>query len=63
LAAENGREDVVKLILVRDGVDPGSKDNSRRIPLSWAAENGHETVVELLLARDGVDPDSKGPPG
>jgi ankyrin repeat protein len=60
LAAENGCEAVVRLLLAKDGVDPDSKDSEyARTPLSLAAESGHEAVVRLLLANDGVDPDSK----
>jgi len=59
LAAGNGNEAVVKLLLTKDGVDPDSKDNTDRTPLWWAARSGREAVVKLLLAKDGVDPDSK----
>ena len=60
LAAENGHEAVVKLLLAKDGVDPNSKDKfSGGTPLLWAAVKGHEAVVELLLVKDGVDPDSR----
>ncbi|KAH7053483.1 ankyrin repeat-containing domain protein [Macrophomina phaseolina] len=59
LAAGNGHEGMVKLLLGNDGVDPDSKDNIERTPLSWAAGNGHEGVVKLLLANDGVDPNSE----
>jgi ankyrin repeat protein len=48
LAAGNGHEAEVKLLIARDGVDPGSKSNSGRTPLSLAAEKGHEAVVKLL---------------
>ena len=40
-AAGNGHEAVVKLLFVKDGVDPDSKDDYGRTPLWWAAENGH----------------------
>lgn len=49
LAAENGHEAVVKLLLAQDGVNPDSCDEDNRTPLSWAAANGHETIVKLLL--------------
>ena len=48
LAAENGREAVVKLLVGRDDVKADSKDDGGRTSLSWAAENGHEAVVKLL---------------
>ncbi|KAF2469251.1 ankyrin repeat protein, partial [Lindgomyces ingoldianus] len=59
LAAENGQEAVVSLLLTRNGVDRDSKDNAGRTPLSLAAENGQEGVVKLLLVKNGIDPDSK----
>ena len=60
LAAGNGNEAVVKLLLTMDSVDPDSKDSEwGQTPLSWAAAYGHEAVVKLLLATDGVDPESK----
>jgi hypothetical protein len=59
-AAKDGHEAVVRLLLVKDGVDPDSKDNIwGQTPLSWAAANGHEAVVRLLVAKGGIDPDSK----
>ncbi|KAL2004632.1 hypothetical protein VTN00DRAFT_3368, partial [Thermoascus crustaceus] len=44
------------------GVDPNSKDNTGRTPLSWAASHGQGAVVQLLLEK-GVDPDSKDEDG
>ncbi|KFA69488.1 hypothetical protein S40285_09458 [Stachybotrys chlorohalonatus IBT 40285] len=49
----------MKLLLAKDGINPDSKDNLDRTPLSWAAERGHEEVVKLLLAKDGINPDLK----
>lgn len=45
-AAESGHEAVVKLLVERDDVEVGSKDEFGQTPLSWAAEEGHETVVK-----------------
>ena len=59
LAARNGHEAVVKLLLSRDDVAADSQDEDGRTPLSWAAENGHEAVVKLLLSRDDVAADSQ----
>ncbi|EWZ48991.1 hypothetical protein FOZG_04455 [Fusarium oxysporum Fo47] len=53
-----GYEEVVKLLLEKEGVDPDSKDDFGRTPLSRAAQNGYEEVVKLLLEKDGVDSDS-----
>ena len=50
LAAENGYEGVVKLLLEK-AADIDSKDtNDGRTPLWWAAGNGHEAVA---AAREG----------
>jgi ankyrin repeat protein len=59
IAAENGREVVVKLLLGRDDVELNSKDSYEQTPLSLAARSGKEAVVKLLLARDDVDLNSK----
>jgi ankyrin repeat protein len=51
LAAENGYETIVKLLLER-GADPKSKDKIYgQTPIIWAAENGHETIIKLLLEK------------
>jgi ankyrin repeat protein len=55
LAARNGREAVVKLLLAKGGVDPDSKDKVGRTPLSRATEEGHDAVVKLLLGTHVVN--------
>ncbi|KAI8713607.1 hypothetical protein NCS52_01305600 [Fusarium sp. LHS14.1] len=60
LAAESGREAMVKLLLGMGKIDPDGKDAYERTPLSLAAENGHEAVFKLLLDTGKVDPDSMG---
>jgi ankyrin repeat protein len=58
LAAENGHERVVKILLEQEGVGPNTVDiKYGQTPLSWAAEKGHEAVVEMLLKRDDVNPE------
>mgnify|MGYP001191196328 CR=1 FL=1 len=47
-AAENGHEDVCKLLL-ENGGKANTKDKSGRTALIYAAENGHEDVCKLLL--------------
>ena len=59
LAAFNGHEAVVQLLLATGQVDADSKDRGGRTPLWWAAGRGHEAVVRLLLATGQVDADSK----
>ncbi|KAM0542086.1 hypothetical protein ACHAO7_010151 [Fusarium culmorum] len=48
LAAENGHEAIVKLLLGTGKVDPDAKNAYRQTPLSQAAMNGHEATVKLL---------------
>lgn len=56
MAASNGNEGIVKLLLATERVNVNSQDySSRYTPLSEAARNGHVAVVKLLLATDGVD--------
>jgi len=57
-AARQGNEEVVKLLLAQDDVDPNKPSNKGQTPLWWASQNGHERVVELLLAETKVNPDS-----
>ncbi|KAG5802854.1 hypothetical protein H9Q71_012563 [Fusarium xylarioides] len=52
-AARHGYEEVVKLLIAREDVDPNSTDGmygaTRATPLSWAAKNGHAAIVKFLL--------------
>jgi len=56
-AAYNGHEEVVKILLGREEVNPDKPDNSGKTPLSYAAQSGHERVVKILLEREEVNPD------
>ncbi|KIN06938.1 hypothetical protein OIDMADRAFT_185267, partial [Oidiodendron maius Zn] len=58
-----GHEAIVKLLLESGRVDPDSKNEFGRTPLSFAAGEGHEAVVKLLLESDRVDPDLKDEDG
>ncbi|GIJ91436.1 hypothetical protein Asppvi_010401 [Aspergillus pseudoviridinutans] len=57
-AAENGPEDVDKLLL-RAGVDPESKDSLSQFPLFRTAEKGLELLVTLLIEA-GAKLEAKG---
>ena len=60
-AAERGHEEVVKMLLEREDINPDQADNDDgRTALSWAAENGHEGVVKMLLQRENVNPGKAG---
>jgi ankyrin repeat protein len=59
LAAENGHEAVVRLLVDTGKADIDSKSNSGRTPLSLAAQRGHEAVVRLLVDTGKADIDSK----
>ena len=63
LAAENGHEGIVKLLLGHKDVNPDSSDESGLTPLAWAAINGHEKIVKLLLERGDVNPTSSSESG
>ena len=56
-AAIKGYEEVVKMFLEREDVDPDQGDTRYgQTPLSLAAENRHEGVVKMLLERKDVNP-------
>jgi ankyrin repeat protein len=48
VAAENGKEAVVQLLLEHK-VEIGARDNDGETPLHMAAKNGNEAVAQLLL--------------
>jgi len=56
-AAGSGHEEVVKMLLERDDVNPSKAGRYGQTPLWCAAQNGHEGVVKMLLGRDGVNAD------
>ena len=56
-AAIKGCEEVVKMLLEREDVDPDQPDPFYgRTPLVWAAGRGHEGIVKMLLEREDVNP-------
>ncbi|KAF4497149.1 hypothetical protein FAGAP_6672 [Fusarium agapanthi] len=59
-AARYGHEEVVKLLIARDDVDPNSNDQLNcETPLSWAAKSGHAAIVKMLLDKQGILADHK----
>jgi len=62
-ATRRGQEEVAKVQLEREDIDPNQIDTQEgRTPLSWAAEYGHEAVVKMLLERKDIcttTPDNK----
>ena len=59
-AARQGNEEVARLLLTLDCVNPNQRDRGSRTALWWASWNGHEGMVKLLLARDDISPDVAG---
>ena len=56
-AAIKGYEEVVKILLEREDVNPDQADTGDgRTPLLWAAMYGHEGVVKTLLDQKDVNP-------
>ncbi len=49
LAAMEGDEATVKMLLEQDDVEIDSRDKYGQTPLAWAAENGHRLVGHILL--------------
>jgi hypothetical protein len=58
LAAKDGDEAVVRLLVSKGKVEVDARDSDGRTPLSWAAESGHETVARLLV-EEGADLESQ----
>ena len=57
-AAWSGHEEVVKMLLGRDDINPDKPDRHGQTPLWCAAKSGHEGVVKMLLGRGDVNPDT-----
>ena len=54
-ASVRGHEEVVKMFLEREDVNPNQGDpRYGRTPFLWAAQSGHEGVVKMLLEREDV---------
>ena len=55
-AALNGHEEVVRILLGQDDINPDKPNQCGETPLWCAAKNGHEGVVEILLGRNHISP-------
>jgi hypothetical protein len=47
-AAMSGRENVVKLLLAKNNIDPNYKDKFGLTPLLFAVKKGYPDVVKLI---------------
>ncbi|KAF5542400.1 ankyrin repeat [Fusarium napiforme] len=52
-AARHGHEEVVRLLIAREDVDPNSTEGMYGATLSWAAKNGYAAIVKFLLCKQG----------
>lgn len=59
MAAENGHENVVEMLLKAERADPNLKDIYGEAPLFWAIKNSRKTIVRLLLNTEHIDVNSK----
>ena len=48
-------QEIVKLLLRKEGLNPDCKDNGGLTPMSWFIMQGQETMVDLLLAQHDMD--------
>ena len=62
LAISNGYKAVIKLLLIRDNIDPNSEDKFGAMLLLLAIEYRSKVVVKLLLTWDNVNLDPKSAP-
>ena len=56
-AVQQGNEEVVRLLLAQDSVNPYKPNKSGITPLYRASQRGYEGMVKLLLARKDVNAD------
>jgi ankyrin repeat protein len=55
LAARNGYDTVVRLLINTPGIDLNARDNHGQTALSRAAESDHDEVVQLLINTPGIE--------
>jgi len=53
-----GLVEVARALIMMDGIDINSTDETGATPLLWAARGGHKEVVKLLLGLEDINPDS-----
>ncbi|KAJ5216713.1 uncharacterized protein N7469_011578 [Penicillium citrinum] len=58
VAAANGQEAVVKMLLEREDIDADTADANGYTPLVEASRNGHTGIIELLLSTSNVNVNS-----
>ncbi|OWY51284.1 hypothetical protein AALT_g4570 [Alternaria alternata] len=63
LAAAQGMEEMVKILLAHPGIDVNSRDKSGETPLQAAAYNGYMQILVLLLAHPDTDVNSRDDKG
>ena len=56
-AAKNGHEEVVRILLGQDDINPDKPNQCGETPLWCAAKNGNEGAVEVLLGQSHINPD------
>lgn len=63
IAAREGHEVIVKLLLNRNDVDANHKDHWGNTPLSLATMGGHKAVIEMLINREDTKLNSENDDG
>jgi ankyrin repeat protein len=61
-AAIRGSENIMRMLLGREGIDVNTRDRLSGTPLSWAASGGHEALLQLLLRTGKVNTSPYGRP-
>ena len=58
VAAEMGRLDVARMLVVDGHANVHANDEYRRTPLHWAAEKGHVAVARMLVVKGRAESSS-----
>jgi ankyrin repeat protein len=56
-ASQMGHDEVVKILIKKEGLDVNKADENGRTALMFAAQNGHAEVVKILIKKEGLDVD------